>query len=133
MAFTRSLVFFLLLVIVSLPTETPKEYTLSSYMQSSALLAQTFLWKTGLIYTYPELAYVNYPFSLLAGPLIERYFSIAIFGQASSVRKFILLSFAIFTAGFLALNFIIGEQPKIVLVQRVLSEGYAAGGKFWFC
>lgn len=122
---------FLLTVSHSFATyrDPKKIYLVLIYAIFSAFLAQTFLWKTGLIYTYPDLAYVNYPFSLLAGPLIERYFSIAIFGQASSVRKFILLSFAIFTAGFLALNFIIGEQPKIVLVQRVLSEGYAAGGR----
>lgn len=95
----------------------------------TAFLAQVFLWKSGLILSYPELAYLNYPFSLLLGPLIERYFLVVAFRQTYSQRRFLSLLFAILTLGFIALELVIGDRQKIDVVKKVLSEGYAPAGR----
>jgi AraC-like DNA-binding protein len=106
-----------------------KTYLVCIYVIFSAFLAQTFLWKTGLMKSYPFLAFINYPLSLLAGPLIERYFLLMIFGQAFSLRKFIILLASIYTIGFFALEMVIGNQSKAFLVNKVLTEGYAPAGR----
>lgn len=75
------------------------------------------------------MAYLNYPFSLMLGPLIERYFSLVVFGQTYSKRKFLLSLFAIFALGVTALHIVIGEQSRADLIEKVLTDGYAPAGR----